>query len=214
MGGVNYRKLYVFTVTAKERSQWSAYDNSTEFGRYYKLTDASAPTFKSDTFLKKENNVYSLLTAEPSDWSTNWTNYYKGLSTFIVNIPQSVAKNRLAQIRAKIYVPIDPEVNLDLSGYIGLGDALNNYGPVNYRKLVSSSAVDTYTVFEGFADEDFICYARLSCHYPQVANSSNVIQSFGANARTENSFNRIQFNVNQSLGFPVGTKFVIEGIDK
>lgn len=44
---------------------------------YVAVSGASAPTFETDTYYKLENGVYTLLTEEPSDWSTAWTSYYK-----------------------------------------------------------------------------------------------------------------------------------------
>ncbi len=44
---------------------------------YVAVTGDTAPTFATRTYYSKDGDTYTLLTAQPSDWATNYTSYYK-----------------------------------------------------------------------------------------------------------------------------------------
>ena len=44
--------------------------------KYVSVTGESAPTFAVDTYYKYESDEYILLTSEPDDWATNYTDYF------------------------------------------------------------------------------------------------------------------------------------------
>lgn len=45
-------------------------------GVYTPVTGASAPTWAANTYYTEVDDVYTLQTEQPQDWSTNWTDYY------------------------------------------------------------------------------------------------------------------------------------------
>ena len=122
-------------------------------------------------------------------------------------------------MRIKAKIPVDSYSNSDLVGYIGSdtdlsGASLNNYGLINFRKMIGNNSVDTYTVFEVFADETFITYAEIASHYSQVASTINKQVSYGRNQVINDCLRRVQIQTTRSIGFPEGSVFIIEGIDK
>ena len=48
---------------------------------YNAVTGESAPTFAENTYYKAEDSSYVLLSEEPDDWASNYTNYYTKTST-------------------------------------------------------------------------------------------------------------------------------------
>lgn len=210
-----YRRLLTLTITNTEDSYSSDYST---YGRFHKVTGISAPSFSTEKYFKKENGQFILLTEEPSDWSNNYSSYYSGATNFLINL-RNYSTNGFSSLRIKAKIPTDSYSNSDLAGYIGSdtdnsGAHLNNYGLINFRKMVGNNAVDTYTVFEIFADETFITYAKIASHYSQVASSINEQISYGREPIINDCLRRVQIQTTRAIGFPAGSVFIIEGIDK
>lgn len=43
---------------------------------YEHVTGASAPTWTANTYYSRSGSTYTVTSSEPTDWSTNWTDYY------------------------------------------------------------------------------------------------------------------------------------------
>ena len=90
--GVKYEYLSVgsatnvkYTLQTQAPSDWATnYKNyyclkepvGKTVTKYVKVTGSKAPTWKKSTFYRKSGTKYILTTSKPSDWSTNYKNYY------------------------------------------------------------------------------------------------------------------------------------------
>lgn len=63
---VNYKNYYMLEID----------DTPAPKKKYEKVTGSTAPTWKKSTYFKKSGTSYTVTTKKPSDWATNYRNYY------------------------------------------------------------------------------------------------------------------------------------------